>query len=614
MLTATPRIRSSSNKTVPFLREYIYHLASAVIAIAWQILTSVGIGAAKQLLTDLLKRLTKHVASGRAPSSHPDYQRILALQAGLLANPNGAAKLVRPTKEHVDRALRMLPGLTRSSRGHVVVKAKPRAPPSAQPPPSSSRAGPPGGILAPRKPVPKFKIPRGPPRSHDVISAPASVAWVQHNSGARMRSWSTDEGFFLEIEHEEYYLDMLPSTNYAVQSIQINPGLVSAFDWLPNIAQNYSQYKWTDFEVFLLTEQPTSSQGAEFVTASPNPNQAPPASKAEFMAQAFATRTVPWLNTSYKVDRAILDRVVGQAPYFVRSGPAPTTDDSNYDNFILFVGTQGTGSDTGVLAEIHFKYRCLFKNPVYTIANEAPGVIGVISSGDGSTNIKNSWMLPNGTAGGPPNSRRLGVPAVLGYSATGGAPPPADPGYATSAWSYTQTGNKLIATCQRAGIYAFDCNFEGTSLSLVSTYVAVGGLTMPTDGPVYNTAVTHGFVHLNNFRTPVDHTWLKSLVGDTWTLDTTGAATVTYANVAIYEPMSVPAKPADRKLQWLKLPPPQPGFLDQPALIDHDELSWALLTRDTTPPTRTVQIAGRSVQVASAVPMSGSRLRPPASH
>lgn len=164
------------------------------------------------------------------------------------------------------------------------------------------------------------------------------------------------------VQHSEYFGDILGSTaTYLVrETIPINPGLISSFPWLNEIASRYEQYKFRKLNVRFMTERPTTESGYVAIVPDYDAHDVQPVSKTAAFQYQGAAKCAPWENVTQINTPANLNK---RKEYFVRQGILPAgADVALYDTGNIYVCVGGNSAQV-VLGELWFDYEVEFYTP-----------------------------------------------------------------------------------------------------------------------------------------------------------------------------------------------------------------------------------------------------------
>jgi hypothetical protein len=156
------------------------------------------------------------------------------------------------------------------------------------------------------------------------------------------------------IEHREFVGNIYGSTNYQTTNYAIQPGVLATFPWLANIAQNFEQYKFTQFDVEYVTRSNTVASGTVLMAVDYDAADLAPASETVMATYEDTVEFVPWQGACLKANIHRMCAPGAQSKY-IRSAMVPSTDIKTYDGGNVFVAT--TGTNTGIIGKLWIRYR-----------------------------------------------------------------------------------------------------------------------------------------------------------------------------------------------------------------------------------------------------------------
>jgi hypothetical protein len=171
------------------------------------------------------------------------------------------------------------------------------------------------------------------------------------------------------IRHKEFISTITGSTAFAVDQVQINPGLPGAFPWLSTIASSFQQYK---FKGLVYHYIPTSGSavsstnpalGAVMMQTSYRSNDTEPASKAELLNEYYASESVPSETFCHPIECSPVENPF--SIHYVRTTDLPVTDSPlMYDLGVLFTATQGMPAAGNVVGDLWASYEVELYKPI----------------------------------------------------------------------------------------------------------------------------------------------------------------------------------------------------------------------------------------------------------
>lgn len=161
------------------------------------------------------------------------------------------------------------------------------------------------------------------------------------------------------VQHREYLFDVVTSATaggFKLQTIPIQPALITSFPWLASSAENYQEYKLNgvifEFKSNSYDALSSTNTASGTVVMSTNYNVLDPpfANKFQMEQSQFTCSGKPSINLLHPIECAKLETPT--SVLFTRAGPTSTGDLRLYDwgNFnIATVGMQGTSTNIGEL-------------------------------------------------------------------------------------------------------------------------------------------------------------------------------------------------------------------------------------------------------------------------
>jgi len=177
------------------------------------------------------------------------------------------------------------------------------------------------------------------------------------------------------VKHTEYLDDLLSLTAFnvdpTVQVYQINPGLITSFPWLGNMAAGYEQYRFKKLQFRYRPRVGTSTNATIYYSTQLDSNDADFASKEEMYAYAGTKSTSAWLDMTHD---CLLGRGDYMKKYFIRTGDIASDDELQlYDvgKFTFVV----LGSTANIfVGELLVDYEVELFNPKMNVLDVGAGV------------------------------------------------------------------------------------------------------------------------------------------------------------------------------------------------------------------------------------------------
>lgn len=216
--------------------------------------------------------------------------------------------------------------------------------------------------------------------SRQGISAPIAKGFRALNSGAMV----SGSGDVVRVRHREYVADVIGSTSFATTVFKINPGLVTSFPWLSNLAANFEKYRFRSLRFAFESSVATTAAGSVMLGIDLDALDVAPGTKAQMLQMQNVVRSNVWDNSVSTIPEGVPE-------LFVRTGNVPTgADAKTYDAGQLVIGRVGTADSTSVIGEVWFEYDVELHTPqstqapVLSASGSAPSGLwtGVTFAGD----------------------------------------------------------------------------------------------------------------------------------------------------------------------------------------------------------------------------------------
>lgn len=169
------------------------------------------------------------------------------------------------------------------------------------------------------------------------------------------------------IEHREYLADVVGSTSFAINSYDINPGLVSSFPWLAGVASAFEEYRLLgciyEFKSTSASalNSTNTAMGTVIMATEYDVSDAVFSSKLVMENHQFAVSTKPDLSCLHPVECAPALTVAPQR--WVRSSAVPSgADPKLYDWGRMSIATTGMQA-VNVIGELWVTYRVQLLKP-----------------------------------------------------------------------------------------------------------------------------------------------------------------------------------------------------------------------------------------------------------
>jgi len=172
------------------------------------------------------------------------------------------------------------------------------------------------------------------------------------------------------VRHREYLQDIAATTAFTITSLPLNPGLVSTFPWLSNVAQHFEQYKFRGvlFEFKTLSSDTvlssaTSSALGSVVMATQY-NALLPAFPDKFTMEnyEFANSSKPSISFLHPIECQRGQTTLSEL--YVRGTDPPANSDLRlYDLGNFYIATVGMQAASGVAGELWVTYEVELYKP-----------------------------------------------------------------------------------------------------------------------------------------------------------------------------------------------------------------------------------------------------------
>jgi hypothetical protein len=178
----------------------------------------------------------------------------------------------------------------------------------------------------------------------------------------------------LVVSHTEYLTDISGSNGATlISTVDLNPGVFSAFPWLSSIARRFETYRFRRLEYQYKQTTTTGESGVVALASCWNTNDEVPTTKDEIMNFEGTVKSSPWVDLTFNCLHANLKQ---RQSYFVRTGPVvpPDNDTSRggVDNRAVDYNMYDTARlitlvedlTTGVIGELYVRYEIEFMTPI----------------------------------------------------------------------------------------------------------------------------------------------------------------------------------------------------------------------------------------------------------
>lgn len=187
------------------------------------------------------------------------------------------------------------------------------------------------------------------------VMAPAAFGSVRGASRPQISTGPRrDADLRIRVRHREYVQDITGSVAFALQQLNINPGLASLFPWLSNLAALFESYQFNSLTFQFRTEGGTAQAGKILLAVDWDVLDNPPATKQAMMQERTKADAQTWVNFDLVCD--LRDLLKFGVQRYIRNGAAPSVSDlKTYDVGMFNLATQGvTGAP--VVGELWVEY------------------------------------------------------------------------------------------------------------------------------------------------------------------------------------------------------------------------------------------------------------------
>lgn len=235
----------------------------------------------------------------------------------------------------------------------------------------------------------------------------------------KVRNVKNGEAFV--VRHREYLLDVLsggagaPSTNFNLQNFVLQPGNVSTFPWLSDIAACFQEYEFLGviFEYKSLSSEAVFSAassgalGDVIMATNYNSANANYTTKQEMLESEFSSDAKPSKSILHPIECSPNLTAISNHLY-VRTGPVPVGQDQRlYDHANFQIATQGCQANGATLGELWVTYEVAFYKPI--LAGRASGL----------DVLTDKFLIITPTAGAPLGSSQIQTTNGIGGTIAG---------------------------------------------------------------------------------------------------------------------------------------------------------------------------------------------------
>lgn len=202
------------------------------------------------------------------------------------------------------------------------------------------------------------------------------------------------------VEHEEFIADIPGSVAFSNQGIPVNPGLISTFPWLAQMAPLYESYQMEALKFRFESTSGSTATGSVMLAMEYDATDPPATVKQQLSNYRSYVRSAPWEECECI---SLAEDLKKRSSYFVRSGALNSSQNINlFDVGTLNVATQGQ-ANTAPIGELYVKYRVRFQTPQLLISGlglSQSGKIAATSAGGAPVLTGNLPVVLSGTGAG----------------------------------------------------------------------------------------------------------------------------------------------------------------------------------------------------------------------
>lgn len=177
------------------------------------------------------------------------------------------------------------------------------------------------------------------------------------------------------VTHTEYLDDILGQTTFqidpTVQVYQINPGLITSFPWLGNMAAGYEQYRFRKLRFRYQPRVGSSTNAVVYFSTQLDSNDADFNSKEEMYAYAGTKSASVWVEMTHD---CLLGRGDYMKKYFIRTGDVALDDEIQLYDVGKFTFVAITASANLFVGELLVDYEVELFNPKMNVLDVGAGV------------------------------------------------------------------------------------------------------------------------------------------------------------------------------------------------------------------------------------------------
>lgn len=185
-----------------------------------------------------------------------------------------------------------------------------------------------------------------------VVTPPAALGPIVRNTKARFRA-SPNGGTL--VHHKEYLAAISNSTTFTNVAYPVNPGIVTTFPWLMEIANSYDRYRFRRLKFTYVPSAATSSTGRLTMAFNYNAGDPAPVTKQQIFSIIPNNESAVWCPIE-------LDVPCDATIYYTRNKIVTGQDIKTFDMGRLHIATD-LGANTNTIGEVYVEYEVELMKP-----------------------------------------------------------------------------------------------------------------------------------------------------------------------------------------------------------------------------------------------------------
>jgi len=259
----------------------------------------------------------------------------------------------------------------------------------------------------------------------------------------------TGNGSIVRVQHREFLLDVVGSSNFSSFVLSINPGLSQVFPWLSRLASSFEKYQFKSLKFCFASSSGSTGVGSVMTAIDIDTLDLAPPGKTQMMAQQGASRANVWESCCSSLPEKTPE-------LYTRVAAVPFgADGKTYDAGNFVFATAGT---TGNIGELYVEYDVYLHVPQ-------------LSNTNASLSMKNTAATSNAA----------GLFGTLSL-------PIFDVGLSQLTFLLDGTINRFGFVCQQGDCFLFVLDVVGTGITGINiTSANTAGSTGTVLGPISST-------------------------------------------------------------------------------------------------------------------------------